>query len=410
MEPRKKRGAPESDSQDSSSSSGPAAQPTNLVPIKGGAPVEVLTADETYANAVHLRIMELLRQYEETYFELADTYPSFERYVEDAVGIDFRKAKYLVSIWWWFGVEQRADPKLLMGAQEIGWSKAKELVGVVDPKNADEWFEIAKTKKRDYLVKAAKAALKKAGRKRRRTAPESVFQGEFDFPEGEKPLPPPPDVVDEQGDEAPGPEDPDETPAPMKTAEAKPPKGMRVADPSPPPGYDSGDGKGTRAQENLVMPMEGVAPPEDVDGAVDAEKAESDKWTRIYFDVHDDFHKTIEVALANAKKTGETEHKGYALSLVCLHYLSFYSKKWSVEIGEWLRRIERVTGLTLVAVDERTDEIIYDGNGLLRKLAAEGEEESDGGEQGVGDAGDGVGEEGAGVVDQGAEEPSGGEV
>lgn len=412
MEPRKKRGAPEGKQT-------PEAESTNLVPIKGGDSIEVLTADETYANAVHLRIMSLLKKYEETYFELARSlfevsarklyrqmdhkYASFEEYVEKSVGIDFRKAKYLVSIWWWFGVEQRGDPVLLEGAQEIGWSKAKELVGVVDKKNAEVWFEIAKTKNRDYLVKAAKAALKKAGRKRRRSAPDSVFQGEFEFvdePNGA----PPQTVVDEGGgpaQEASVP--PDDTPAGMKTLDPKSPNGMKSADPSAPGGVNTG---GTQSSSETTS-LEGVAPPEDVDGAVDGEKAESDQWTRMYFDVHDDFKKTVDVALHNAKSKGETEHAGYALSLVCLHYLSFYSKKWKVEIGEWLRRIERVTGLTIFAMDERTDEIIY-GQDLLDRIVAE-EEENDAGESGIGDEGDGVGEEGVGGVDSGDEDPEGAE-
>jgi len=415
MEPRKRRGVPEGKQI-------PEVESTNLVPIKGGDPVEVLTADETYANSVHLRIMALLKQYEETYFELARSlfevsarklyrsmdskYPSFEKYVEEAVGIDFRKAKYLVSIWWWFGIEQRADPALLRGAQEIGWSRAKELVGVVDKKNAEVWFEIARTKKRDFLVQAAKAALKKAGRKRRRTAPESVFQGEFEFAEESQNLQPP-TVVDEEG--AQDQETtmlPDETPAGMKTLSPEPPKGMRMDGPSPPSGIDTSDGSGTKASTE-TLPLEGVAPPEDVVGAVADEKSESDKWTRVYFDLHEDFKKTVEVALSNAKRIGETEHAGYALSLVCLHYLSFYSEKWSVEIGEWLHRIEAVTGFTIFAMNERTDEIIY-GQDLLDRIVAS-EEKDDAGESGIGDAGDGVGEEGVGGVDPGDEGSEGAE-
>jgi hypothetical protein len=115
----------------------PEANSSNLVQIRGGDAVEVLTESETYANAVHIRIKELLRRYEETYFEIAralfevaarklylsmtPSYSSFEKYTEEAVGIEFRKARYLVSIWWWFGIEQRAPPRLLQQAQEIGW-------------------------------------------------------------------------------------------------------------------------------------------------------------------------------------------------------------------------------------------------------------------------------------------------
>lgn len=768
MKPAKKRGAQADDREEI------VARSANLVPIKGGAPVEVLTTSETYANSVHLQIMGLLKQYQETYFELAkslfdvsakrlyrqmdDKYPSFQLYVEEAVGIDFRKAKYLVSIWWWYGVEQGADPKLLQGAHEIGWcvhpdtlvttmdgakpiwsiergdhvmeatgqwagvlekmivscedafkikavkcdaliasrghgfdviregvrhrqearlagrafdrpvervnaeklcigdmlvipaispalnvgefgrmseeffefagwyvaegftynrqirislgvnaekerdylfdiakkafpecsvkkngnrargtfrvtvsgqdidrkfdewfgvgahnkkfplefyslekhlvrafvaglcggdgsrsdkgthvvmttsralayqtrtlltrldvlagvfhekrnkrhdawivtlgrgdaddvldewkdglektyahyvripggfgvpirsieavepdiplvhletttgkfccpvvsynSKAKELVEVVDKKNADRWFGLAKSLNKKDLARAARAALKKAGKVRnRRQAPESVFEGGFDFNNGQNFETTPP-VIDQTGatveGESEGTEEAKEFPKEMRTIDPKPPKppkGAAPTEPEPPPGVDVTNAQ-QQPSESEKQALEGVAPPENVEDAVAEEEAKSKEWTRMYFDVHREFKKTVKVALENAKREGDTEHPGYALSLICLHYLSFYSKRWDKEIGEWLRRIEMVTGLTLVAINERTDEIMYGGEFLDRLAGNNSEEENSAGKSGDGDAGDGGGTQRIGVLDsraQGAE-------
>lgn len=72
----------------------------------------------------------------------------FSEYVEKAVGIDYRKAMYLIRIYTSFraaGVDETQ-----MGS--IGWSKAKELTQVVNMENAGELLELARTKSREDLV------------------------------------------------------------------------------------------------------------------------------------------------------------------------------------------------------------------------------------------------------------------
>ena len=71
--------------------------------------------------------------------------------VEGICGIRFdfqpRKAQYLVSIQEWFG---RMKPEIQGWIREMGWTKAKELVGVVTNDNAEEWqnrFEANPTRK-----------------------------------------------------------------------------------------------------------------------------------------------------------------------------------------------------------------------------------------------------------------------
>lgn len=69
-------------------------------------------------------------------------YERFEDYVEAEVSFKFRKAKHLMSIWWWFA-EQLADPDVMTKVRGIGYSKAAALVGVVDSDNVDVWVSKA---------------------------------------------------------------------------------------------------------------------------------------------------------------------------------------------------------------------------------------------------------------------------
>ena len=64
-------------------------------------------------------------------------------YVEQELAFKLRKANYLVSIAQWFGNLNKPIQKWV---GELGWSKAKELVGVVDNDNAAEWKKKCKGK------------------------------------------------------------------------------------------------------------------------------------------------------------------------------------------------------------------------------------------------------------------------
>jgi hypothetical protein len=341
----------------------PEADSTNVVPIRGGLPVEVLGADETYANGVHLQIVDLMRRYEETYFALAQKlyevkekrlyraldgkYDTFQEYVETAIGIDYRKSKYLTRLWWWYGIEQNANPKLLEGAQEIGWTKAKELIEVVDGRNAARWFTLAKEMNAVDLGRAARVAKKAADEKRKEKAKVKAKEKEREAREGQQPESDP---------------DPDEHPEGMQVLDPEPPK---VAQPLSP-----GDG----ADDD---PTDGVDPPENIEAEIEAGKKESENWVKYRFDVHKDSDQTIKDALHYAGGLAESTHKGNIFSLICLHYNSFHDGQQSVVIGEWLAQLERLTGLSLVALDRRTDEIVY-GSELIDELAAIGGSDDDG--------------------------------
>lgn len=64
-------------------------------------------------------------------------------YVEQELAFKLRKANYLVSIAQWFGELNKPIQKWV---SDMGWSKAKELVGVVTNENAAEWKKRVKGK------------------------------------------------------------------------------------------------------------------------------------------------------------------------------------------------------------------------------------------------------------------------
>ena len=63
-------------------------------------------------------------------------FQSFREYVEQELDFQMRKAQYLVSIQDWFG---KMKPSVQKWIRELGWTKAKELVGVITEENAAEW-------------------------------------------------------------------------------------------------------------------------------------------------------------------------------------------------------------------------------------------------------------------------------
>lgn len=350
----------------------PDADASNVVPIRGGLPVEVLGADETYANSVHIQIMDLMKRYEETYFALAQKlyevkekklyrmldgkYPTFQEYVEKAIGIDYRKSKYLTRIWWWYGIEQNANPKLLEGAQEIGWTKAKELVEVIDGRNAGRWFRLAKEMNANDLGRAARVAKKAAEEKAKQKAKQKSKEEERKRREGRST------------------EEADEHPEAMKVLDPTPPKLAQPVEPEAPPEVQTA---------NESEETEGIDPPDDIEDQIEASRKASEDWKRYHFDVHRDSWQTCDDAFRYAGDLAESEHRGHIFSLICLHYNSFYDEQKSVVIGEWLAQLERLTGLSIVAIDRRTDEIVY-GSELIEELAKIGGEGDDG-EQGAGD-------------------------
>ena len=106
-------------------------------------------AETTAHDDIRRAVQDARTKIEESYWEfsiiLHDVYinayytewgfTSFVDYIELEVGMNKRKAQYLVSIQDWFG---KMKPELQSFVKQLGWTKAKELVGKVNNENASE--------------------------------------------------------------------------------------------------------------------------------------------------------------------------------------------------------------------------------------------------------------------------------
>lgn len=305
----------------------------NLVSLDGtGVKAEVLDVDEQLAHDVHSDIMKLLQETSQTYFAIAERlykiraehlyrkigpgYSTFEDYVGKELDFQRRKANYMTQIWRWYGIENGAHPKLISAAHEIGWTKARELVEVMDITNVDKWVEIAKSMDSNELAVAARAAMRSAGRERRRH-------------KSDEPLPLPSEALQVQDDVG-------------------------------------GNGSGVMSADDRPRGARGVEPPS-LEQIEDLRKSD-EEWQRITFHVTKDHMPIIEQAMDIASHEGDSSHKGNLLQLICTHFVSFYARNQDVMLPELLGQIERLMGISIVAVDSKKKQFVY-GNEFVAKLA-----------------------------------------
>jgi len=377
VQPAKKRGTTKDQE---------APSETNLVAVSGSPDdIKVLTVDETDANKVHMELLEYRRQHEDLNFEIARClydishrrlfmligpgYKSFKDYVEGELLFKERKAKYLAQVEWWFGEVHGEHPEMYERVKKLGWSKAKELVKVMDPENAEEWFAIAESGTVTELRDARRAALKAAGKSARVTMPEGLeVSGVSEtpaLPEAEPEAEAKPDggngidvnkgvdgMVEQVLEGTEGDDEEDVTPKTKKT--------MNLT-----ANRKSGEG----------VDGAGVAPP--TLEAMQDEQEENKKWKRRTFDIPPEWDDVVAEALkvAEEQTEGRSTHPGNLLALICLHFCGGYSKHPSIMNGEWLSAFEANTGLTLVAVDESKGAIVY-GKDNAERLSG-GEEETE---------------------------------
>lgn len=242
-------------------------------------------------------------------------------------------------------------------------TKAKELIEIIDGRNASRWFKLAKQMNAVDLGRAARVAKKKADEtKRAKAKAKSQDKGRESR-----------DGISEAYDEL----------------DEKKPKGAKLLDPkSPKPAQVAlpieAESQGEPVTAGEAEEITGIDVPDDIEDRVASQKRESEKWKRYHFDVHMDNWDTINNAFHFAGDLAESDHKGHIFSLICLHYNSFHDGQKSVVIGEWLAQLERLSGLSLVALDRKTDEIVY-GAELIEELASKEEGDGDDGEPGAGD-------------------------
>ncbi len=93
-------------------------------------------------------------------------YAKWEDYVDVESDFSVRSINYMMAIWWWFSALKNF-PTIREMIREVGWKKTRALVGVVDDKNYEAWFEKAKTLPFTDLYKLTSVAMSKAGIDRR---------------------------------------------------------------------------------------------------------------------------------------------------------------------------------------------------------------------------------------------------
>lgn len=77
--------------------------------------------------------------YHQDVFNTHWNYTSFEDYIDNEIQIAYRKAMYLVEI---YGKAKLLNMDMAR-LERMGWSKARELIRVVDESNVDEWMSKA---------------------------------------------------------------------------------------------------------------------------------------------------------------------------------------------------------------------------------------------------------------------------
>ena len=143
--------------------------------IQGEVVKEDLLADLVFEieNVKEKQALELVgilaEQTEVTFFKLGGVlsviqangwfspYASFREFVESKHGIHYRKAVYWTDIY-----NKLAEAKIPWDkVKHIGWTKLKEIAGVITVDNVDEWVKVAKESNTISLIETVKAHLNK---------------------------------------------------------------------------------------------------------------------------------------------------------------------------------------------------------------------------------------------------------
>lgn len=110
-----------------------------------------LTADESGGRDIRILLRDLKTNIDRAYLEMGKQlymvikaklyeawgFATFGEYVYADLGYRERKARYLVSIWQKLVVELGISEERI---SQIEWSKAKEIVGVVNEENVEDWL------------------------------------------------------------------------------------------------------------------------------------------------------------------------------------------------------------------------------------------------------------------------------
>lgn len=344
------------------------------------APPRPPSAKVVEATRVRERIAELRDRMTDDYFEIGrllyhaqregiyrlwegpdgKAYETFSEYVEHEVAFKYRKAKYLMSIWWWFG-EKLNDPEVFAQVKQVGWTKAAALVGVVDGKNVDMWMQKASDLGVKELESEARVALEKAGRQRPKIEVQTkVGKGHI---EGPNLFSPAAQVVD--------------TPGKLES----------ITEPS---AVDTVIKRGLSG-DPMTSAMSHPAPmsgsPEHVRQGVDPLSDGEVRLHRTIWRVMMDGEQqaNVEKAIDMASKVAgvEADGKGFLLDLIATHFLSLYNmtapphgRSLSDTFrGDVLKAVERSFGIDIVALERGTFKPVFGGEILARAEEDEDEQQ-----------------------------------
>lgn len=319
-----------------------------------GAVVEVLDTSvnsrgsRAWAQRIRKRALVLAKQLDTGYMELArilyDVYDcpvdgdpknpsvltswgfsSFREYAEVELGLHYKKAQRLLSIWYVLEIVLKdLDPKIRERLVALGATKMRELARVLTPDNVVQWLGIAENDSHASLLNKIQAASLAA---RKTKLEEQLGTGE-ESDEGT----PFPHAVGLGGGEA------------------------------PQEGASTDDGFGGTA-----------APPTQAEADADLFGVGELKVETFMLAPAQQLN--VLTALARSGELTKSSKKGYNLDLICIDFLA--TNDFSAQTHQaqsrstYLSKIERLLGVRIVAVDARDPSDVVYGIATLAALAGE---------------------------------------
>lgn len=105
----------------------------------------------------YISLAQLLSEAYHKEFHLEWGFNDFREYCDAELGVDYRKAMYLVDIW--DKIKGLGLPKGRVA--KLGWTKMKDIAAVINEKNAKEWLDKAEKMTSRELTEAVKIIRKK---------------------------------------------------------------------------------------------------------------------------------------------------------------------------------------------------------------------------------------------------------
>lgn len=324
-----------------------------LAVIEGGnAPQK---GSKTWCGKVRRRAKELVKDLDTGYMELAqilyevwDTpmdndpnkgpvykqwgFDSFIQWANEDLSLQPRKAQRLRAIWYTLEVElQGLDPLVKKRIVDLGISKARELVRILDLSNSEAWVEVAE--KSSYPVLCASIAKAKQASDIAKAQAAVAAKQAAEEAEAE---------ADGEGEESSGEKEP--------VLEAV--------------------GGNVKVDQNAAdfggdPPKSGPQAPKPV-----AAPAEPEQMDFLHFGLFPEQYLNVQLALRKAGEMTGSDKKSHNLDMICTDFLAnndIVPANMAENRIRFMRRMEQVFGVKIIALDFVNDEVVF-GAGLVAKL------------------------------------------